>query len=210
MNNFTTTVFSLLLMVFSVAAFANNTAKTYEGSVILEDGQTLEGTIEMAGPILNEMKVKFIDNNGTSTIYKAKEVIAYSFIFPKYNAATKTYDNQVIEYVKKEMAVSPVPFGPKEVLVERQINGTISLYNFCVETRASSQAFSHSYFVEKDGQTIELSTGNYKGVLQGLVADYPALKVKVGQKGYSYKYVDNIVTEYNDYLINNSPSYGVR
>lgn len=210
MKYFTTTVFTLLLMVFSLATFANDGAKTYEGSVILENGQILEGRIEMLSPTLNEVKVKFIDNQGNSTIYKAKEVAAYSFAFPKYNAQTKSYDNEIIEYVKKEMTVAPIPFGPKEVLVERQVSGSISLYNFYVETRASSVAFVHSYFVEKDGQLIEVNTDNYKTILQDLVADYPELKAKVGKKGYNYKFIANIITEYNEYAAPKGAFYGAR
>lgn len=210
MKYFTTTVFTLLLMVFSVAAFANDGAKTYEGSVVLENGQTLNGKIEMLSPTLNEVKVKFIDDSGNATIYKAKEVAAYSFAFPKYNAQTKSYDEEIVEYVKKEMTVAPIPFGPKEVLVERQVKGSISLYNFYIETRASTEAFTHNYFVEKDGQMIELNTNNYKRILQDMVANYPELKAKVGQKGYSYKYVAKVIEEYNEYAAPKGTFYGVR
>ena len=210
MKNFTTTVFTLLLMVFSVTAFANDGAKVYEGTITLENGETLDGKIEMLSPTLNEVKVKFIDNNGKSTIYKAKEVAAYSFAFPKYNAQTKSYDNEIIEYVKKEMTVAPIPFGSREVLVERQVKGAISLYNFYVETRASSEAFTHNFFVEKDGQMIELTTENYKRILKDMVANYPELKAKIGTKGYSYKYVANIIEEYNAYAAPKGEFYGVR
>jgi hypothetical protein len=200
MKYFTTTIFTILLMALSVAAFASNAAKTYEGSVILENGQTLKGEIEMLSPTLNEIKVKFIDDNGNSTVYKAKDVAAYSFIFPKYNANTKSYDDQVIEYVKKEMTVAPILFGPTAVLVERQVSGILSLYNFYVETNASSEAFTHNYLVERDGQMIELKAENYKRILQDLVGSYPALKMKVGEKGYGYKNIDNIIIEYNAFL----------
>lgn len=210
MKYFTTTVFTVLLITFSVAAFANDGAKTYKGSITLENGQTLNGQIEMLSPTLNEVKVKFIDNSGNVTIYKAKEVAAYTFAFPKYNAHTKSYDEEIIEYVKKEMSVAPVPFGSKEALVERQVKGSISLYNFYVETRAASEEFTHNYFVEKDGQMIELNAENYKTILQDLVADYPELKAKVGQKGYTYKFVANIIQEYNKYAAPKGTLYGAR
>jgi hypothetical protein len=210
MKYFTTTAFTLLLMIFAFVAFANNTAKTYEGSVTLENGETLSGKIEMLSPTLNEIKVKFIDHEGIATIYKAKEVVTYSFTFSKYNPQTKSYDDEIIEYVKKEMTVAPIPFGPKEVLVERQVNGSISLYNFYVETRAASEAFIHNYLVEKNGAMIELNTDNYKIILQNMVADYPELKAKVGQKGYTYKYISKIIEEYNQYVAPKSAAYGVR
>ncbi|NJN76920.1 MAG: hypothetical protein HC803_00165 [Saprospiraceae bacterium] len=210
MKYFTTTAFTLLFAIFAVTVFANSNAKVYEGSVILENGQTLEGKIEMLSPTLNEVKVKFIDNNGRSTTYKAKEVAGYNFIFPKYNAKTKSYDNQVIEYVKREVSTAPIPFGPREVLVERQVKGSISLYNFYVETRASSVAFTHNYFVEKDGQMIALDKSNYKEILKDLVADYPELKTKIGRKGYNYSSIAELIEEYNDYTSPKGVFYGAR
>ena len=210
MKYFTTTAFTLLFMVFTVSIFANNNVKIYKGSVTLENGQVLEGQIQMLSPTLNEVKVKFVANDGSITTYKAKEVAAYSFIFPKYNAKTKSYDNNVIEYVKKEVSIAPIPFGPKAVLVERQVSGIINLYNFYVETRASAEAFTHNFFVEKDGQMITLDMNNYKIVLKDMVADYPELKAKVGTKGYTYKYIAKTIKEYNDYTAPKGMYFGAK
>ena len=194
-----TTLFTAILMTFAVTVFANDDVKVYEGSVVLTNGETLVGQIQMLSPTLNEVKVKFIASNGKATTYKANEVTSYNFVFPKYDASTKSYKNETVEYVKKTVEVSPVPFGPKEILVERQEAGSISLYNFYAETRAAAHAFSHNYFVEKDGQMIAVTQENFKSVVKDMVADYPALKVKVGKKGYGYKYIAKIIKEYNDY-----------
>ena len=208
MKNFTT-LFTAILVTFAVAVFANDDAKVYEGSVVLESGQTLVGQIEMLSPTLNEVKVKFIASNGKATTYKASEVLAYSFAFPKYDASTKTYINETIEYIKKEVTVAPIPFGPKSVLIERQVAGTINLYNFYMETRAAEHAFEHNYFVEKDGQMIEMNRENFKTVLKDMVASYPELQVKVGTKGYGYKQVAEIIKEYNDYTAPKDALFGM-
>jgi hypothetical protein len=208
MKNFTT-LFTAILMVFAMTAFANDDAKVYNGTITLENGETLTGQIQMLSPTMNEVKVKFIDANGKKTTYKAKEVAAYSFEFPKYDHKTKTYNNEVIEYVKKAVAVSPIPFGPKEILVERQAEGTISLYNFYAETRQATHAYAHNYFVEKDGQMIEMNRENFKTILKDMVADYPELRAKVGKKGYGYKYVAKIVTEFNDYAAPKTEMFGM-
>jgi hypothetical protein len=208
MKNFTT-LFTAILMVFAVAAFANDDTKVYEGSVVLENGQTLVGQIEMLSPTLNEVKVKFIASNGKTTTYKADEVAAYSFAFPKYDAATQTYINETIEYVKKEVTVAPIPFDPKSVLIERQVAGTINLYNFYAETRAAEHAFQHNFFVEKDGQMIEMNRENFKTILKDMVTDYPELQVKVGTKGYGYKQVGQIVQEYNEYIAPKRALFGM-
>jgi hypothetical protein len=198
MKNFTT-LFTAILMTFAITVFANDDVKVYEGSVVLENGQTLVGQIEMLSPTLNEVKVKFIASNGKVTIYKAAEVASYRFTFPKYDAATKSYKKETIEYVKKEVTVAPVPFGSKSVLIERQVAGTINLYNFYIETRAAEHAFEHNFFVEKDGQMIEMNRENFKTILKDVVADYPELQVKVGTKGYGYKNIAETIQEYNEY-----------
>ncbi len=208
MKNFTT-LFTAILMTFAITVFANDEAKIYEGSVVLENGQTLVGQIEMLSPTLNEVKVKFIASNGKATIYKADEVASYRFTFPKYDAATKSYKKETIEYVKKEVAVAPVPFGPKEVLIERQVAGTINLYNFYMETRAAEHAFEHNYFVEKNGQMTEVNRENFKNILKDMVASYPELQVKIGTKGYGYKDIAEIVKEYNKYTTPKDALFGM-
>ena len=209
MKNFTTTTFIALLMTIATMTFANDDAKVYNGTVVLENGETLVGQIQMLSPTLNEVKVKFIGENGATKTYKAKEVASYSFQFPKYDHKTKTYNNEVVEYVKKEVGVSPVPFGAKEVLVERQAAGTINLYNFYTETRQAAHAYAHNYFVEKDGQMIEVNRKNFKSILKDLVADFPELSTKVGKKGYGYSKISKIISEYNNNTSSNGEMFGM-
>jgi hypothetical protein len=208
MKNFTT-LFTAILMTFAITVFANDNVKIYEGSVVLENGETLVGQIQMLSPTMNEVKVKFIASNGKAKTYRANEVAAYSFAFPKYDAKTKTYKNITIEYIKKEVTVAPVPFGPKSVLVERQVAGTINLYNFYIETRAAEHAFTHNYFVEKDGQMITMNRSNFKIILKDMVADYPELQVKVGKKGYGYRQIAQIIKEYNEYSAPKGAFFGM-
>lgn len=209
MKNFTS-LFTAILMTFAVTVFANDDAKIYAGKVVLETGETLTGSIEMLSPTLNEVKVKFMDANGKVTVFKSSEVASYSFNFPKYNAETKTYNNEVIEYVKKTVEIAPVPFGSKEALIERQVAGTINLYNHYYETRAAETPFTHVVYVEKDGVMIAITPENYKAILSDLVADYAELKAKVGTKGYGFKYVATIIKEYNDYTSPKGEMFGLR
>ena len=101
-----TTLFTAILMTFAVTVFANDDVKVYEGSVVLTNGETLVGQIQMLSPTLNEVKVKFIASNGKATTYKANEVNSYSFEFSKYDSKTKSYKNETVEYVKKTVEVS--------------------------------------------------------------------------------------------------------
>jgi hypothetical protein len=94
-------------------------------------------------------------------------------------------------------------------LIERQVAGTINLYNFYAETRAAEHAFQHNFFVEKDGQMIEMNRENFKTILKDMVTDYPELQVKVGTKGYGYKQVGQIVQEYNEYIAPKRALFGM-
>ncbi len=187
-----------ILMIFSTKIFATDgEAKIYEGQVVLENGQILKGKIEMLSPTLNEVKVKFIDANGNETIFKSKEVASYRFLFEKHNPSTNTSTKETIEYVKKNVEVSPIPFGPKEVLLERQVAGTINFYNHYIETRTAEHAFDCVNFVEKNGQMIEINRENFKTILKDLFADVPNLAANVGQKGYGFRNIPNMIAEYN-------------
>ncbi|MFK7950094.1 MAG: hypothetical protein AB8G11_21060, partial [Saprospiraceae bacterium] len=63
--------------------------------------------------------------------------------------------------------------------------------------------------VEKDGQMIEVNRENFKSIMKDMVADYPALQAKVGKKGYSYKYIANIVNEYNTHISPKGEMFGM-
>lgn len=202
MKNSNITLIILLFVSFSFIAFGNNDTKTYKGTVTLESGEVLEGHIQLLSPTLNEIRVKFIDGNGNINTYKSNEITKYNFVFPRWDVSTKTYRDVVIEYVKKEVTVAPIPFGPKEVLIELQVKGDIQVYNYYMETRTSPHAFSHNYLIEKDGELILVDALNYKSVLKGMMVDFPELESKIGNKGYTYKYLVEVVGQYNKAMAN--------
>lgn len=45
-------------------------------------------------------------------------------------------------------------FGPKEVLIERQVTGIINMYNHYVEERANSYKIQHIIYVEKGNDMV--------------------------------------------------------
>ena len=155
---------TILTFTFTFTAYADTSKKIYRGYVVTTKGDTLRGQIQMLSPTLNEVKVKFIASNGQKQTFKAKEVLAYSFIVPTHKKG-----NQTITYSRKQVENAPVPFGPKDVLVERQINGKISLYNHYVETRAGQYAYNHFFLLEKDGKTVTINRENFKKAVKNVV-----------------------------------------
>ena len=198
------TCFSLALVMISFTnSFAKEDAKVYNGYVVLKTGDTLHGKIVMLSPSLNEVKVKLIGKSGKKKVFKAKYIASYAFETFSYNRQLEEQVSQWVYYVNKRVERAPVPFGPKNVLIERQEAGTINLYNHYVETRTDNQPLKHFLYLEKGDEMIKITKKNYKVTLKSMLKDYPELQAKIGTRGYGFKYVGKIVAQYNDYSNNN-------
>lgn len=195
------TIFSLVA-IFSVSASAT---KSYQGYVVLNNDEKVEGTIQMLSPTLNEVKVKFTSTDGKKITYKAKEVKEYGFQVEKWNSQTRVHDVNTIVYVRQNVERSPVAFGPTSVLIERQESGAINMYNHFVEQNANTEnPFVHVIYVQKaNNDLVEVTKSNYKVVLKEMTAEYPELSAKVGTKGYGFKHVAQMVSTYNAWMADN-------
>ena len=159
----------------------------------------------MLSPTLNEVKVKFISKKNKKKVFKAKEVKEYGFKVEKWNHKTRQHDINTITYVKQTVERSPIAFGPKEVLVERQVAGTINMYNHFVEMNSNvKMPFEHIIYVEKTAnELVSLTKKNYRKVLKEMTAEYPELQAKVGSRGYGFKHVAQIIETYNNWMLDN-------
>jgi hypothetical protein len=191
-----------LTIIFSVSASA---AKSYQGYVVLNNDEKVEGTIQMLSPTLNEVKVKFTSTAGKKVTYKSKEVKEYGFSVEKWNKTTRTHDVKTITYVRQNVERSPIAFGPTNVLVERQETGVVNMYNHFVEMNNNvKNPFVHVIYAQKgNDDLVEVTKSNYKVVLKGMTAEYPELSSKVGTKGYGFKHVAQIISTYNAWMTDN-------
>ncbi len=200
---------NLLLLTIAIFAFSFSASadakKVYEGYVITTNGETLEGNIEMLSPSLNEVKVKFTSNAGKKSTFKAKEVKEYGFEVEQWNHKTRQHFTSKITYVKKTVERSPIAFGPKEVLIERQVTGTVNMYNHFVEMNSNVETpFEHIIYVEKTAnELVVLTKKNYRTVLKEMVAEYPELQAKVGSRGNGFKHVAQIIETFNNWMLEN-------
>lgn len=193
------TVFTVLFVSILFATTALAEAKIYKGYVLTISGEKLIGEIEMLSPSLNEVKVKFIGQGNTKQLFKAKEVKEYAFVVKKWNKEEKTYDEQWITYVQKEVERAPVAFGSTTALIEREIEGTINLYNHYIEQNGNTEApFTHVIYLEKEvGNLISVTEENYKEVLKKMMSDNATLFEKIGKKGYTFPKLADILMLYN-------------
>lgn len=176
--------------------------KVYDGFVIIASGDTLQGKVQMLSPTLNQVKIKFIDESGKKQLYKAKELQAYAFQVKVWDHTKKESIYKWIHYTKKTVEIPPIPFSSTEVLVQQELIGKISIYNYYRELRAE-QTMEHIVYLEKEGKMYVVDKVNYKNILRSLMKDAPFLSDKVGTKGYTYKFLDESIKEYNQGLMEN-------
>ena len=174
----------------------NITKKTYSGFLITTSGDTLKGKIQMLSITMNQVKVKFINEKGKRRVYRAKDLQSYSFKVKVWNRLAQEYDVKWILYTKKTVEKPPVPFSSNKVLVQQEVIGNISIYNYYIETR-SNQSIEHIVYLEKDDILYVVDKTNYKKILSILMADFPFMKDKVGTKNYTYKHLNATIKEYN-------------
>lgn len=210
MKNLFTHIALILVVFFSFAFQAQAGSKTYNGYVITTSNETLEGEIEMLSPVLNEVKVKLIQK-GKKTTLKAKEVKEYGFEVERWNNKTRGYDIAKITYVKKVVERSPIAFGPKEVLIERQVTGHIKMYNHFVEHNSNVRnPLEHIIYVEKGQENmVSIDRKNYRRVLKEMTAEYPVLQSKIGTIGHGFKHIPEIISTYNNWMLDNSEEFAM-
>lgn len=202
-----TTIHTSLLTVISACLFMSMTCiklpkiptkpegKIYEGFVVTAAGDTLHGKLQMFSPTQNQIKIKFISEE-TETIFKAKELQTYSFNVLTKNRKTKKEVSTWVNYTKKKVERPPVPFGSTEVLLQQLVRGEISLYNYYIENRTDN-TMEHLIYIEKGGKLEIVNKDNYKKSLKALMEDKPEMLEKVGTKGYTFKFLEDTISEYN-------------
>ena len=127
------TLLILLTLIFiSFSAFKGKTKKgkmLYEGFIITTKNDTIEGKIQFINPTYNELKVRFF-KEGKKKVYEAHQLSGYSFAIKRFNKETRKNEKYWINYVRKRVQKSPIRQGTTDVFIERQVQGSISLYNF--------------------------------------------------------------------------------
>ncbi len=194
MKNFTIILIALLTAV-QVSA-----KKAFPGYVINTNGEKVEGKVFVVSPTYNEVKVKFVDNNNKKETFKAKELTEYGFDVEKFNSETRAYEVIEITYIRKVVEDAPVRFGSKDIMIERQVNGAIKVYNQYIESDSRiGGGLAHFFYVEGENgvEFTKLTKKNYKEVMKAATADFPALQEKIGTRGFGYMHIAKIAQTYN-------------
>lgn len=195
-----------IIAFFVLGSSSAQAGKVYQGYVITTDKEFIKGKIEMLSPALNEVKVKMETESGERKVFKAKDVQEYGFEVPRWDHETRQHVNTTIVYVKRTVERSPIAFGPREVLLERQVNGAVSMYNHFIEQNANvDEPLIHIIYVEREpGTLIEINRDNFATVLRSLLSDHADLAANIGTRGYGFKHIPEILAAYNDWTATQS------
>ena len=193
----------ILLLFITTATFAAK--KSFSGYVVTTENDTLYGSVLIVSPTANELKVKFVDENQKKYNFKASDLESYSFEVPKYDKELRKHTTEWIHYVRKTVEDAPIRFGTTDILVERQVNGAIQVYNQYVEADEKiGGTLAHFFYVESQGKVdfSKITKQNYKKIMQKATADFMELNKKIGQKGFGYKHIVKIAQIYNQHYSN--------
>lgn len=197
---------STLLIAFTffanIATATDRTAEQiYTGYVILSAGDTLHGEIEFINPTLNEEVVVFYNNEGKRTKYvPTDDLKGYAFLFRRHNKFTKQLEPYWFSYVVKTI---PTAKGEKTVFLQKEVEGTITLYSFyTLETKGiNERSYKHNYFVETAENLVRIDRINYRDAIKTyIVMGNSDLESNLGTAGFGYKYLSNLVDIQNAWL----------
>ena len=193
-----TNIFTIIIAL--LVAVQVSAKKTFPGYVINTNGEKVEGKVFVVSPTYNELKVKFVNSDNKKTTFKAKELVEYGFEVPQYNRETRSHETVVITYIRKNVEDAPVRFGSTDIMVERQVNGEIKVYNQYIEADSKiGGGVQHFFYVETENGLgfTKVTKSNYKKVMKEATANFPALQEMVGTSGYGYKHIVKIAETFN-------------
>jgi hypothetical protein len=195
----------ILILAIITISQESNANKIYDGYVKTLLGKMHTGQIKMQTPSLNEVKVHFKSKAGKKHIFKADEVKEYGFEVEKWNSKERKHYTTEVIYVKKKVERSPVAFGPKEVLLEREVKGAICLYHHFIEKNANvEEPLEHILYVEKiNNELMPITKKNYRAILKKITREYEGLQEEIGEKGKSFNNLAQIIMSYNEWIMDN-------
>ena len=208
---------SLGLLVFLVSAFTNPDLKDNEGLegiagkkvvkvpgyILNKNGKKLEGKITPGSITDNELKITFFNRSGQKKTYKPKDIQGYG-----YEAEVEDDlglgDVEWVHYESAKADYPPKPFASKDVFMQRESEGTISLFCYYIEVRNNPKnPFRYVYYLkDQDGKLNKIEKDDFKKVSKTLFKDYTAMNNRIGRKDFLYKNLDRMVRDYNYWVAN--------
>jgi len=207
----------LCLLVFLLAAFTSPEQEDYDhqegvafkketkvsGYILDKNGKKVEGKIIPGTITGNELKITFISRSGQKKTYKPKDIKGYGYE-AEIEDDLGLGETEWLHYETAKVDYPPKPFASKDVFMQRESEGTISLYCYYIEVRNNpKQPFRYIYYLkDQNGKLNKIEKDDFKKVSKTLFKDYTAMSNRIGRKDFLYKNLDRMVRDYNYWVAN--------
>lgn len=208
---------SLGLVVFLLTAFTSPVSEESEGQegvafkkevkvpgyILDKNGKKVEGKIVPGSITGNELKITFISRSGQKKSYKPKDIKGYGYE-AEIEDDLGLGDTEWVHYESAKADYPPKPFASKDVFMQRESEGAISLYCYYIEVRNNpKQPFRYVYYLkDQNGKLNKIEKDDFKKVSKTLFKDYTAMSNRIGRKDFLYKNLDRMVRDYNYWVAN--------
>jgi len=173
------------------------------GYVLLNDGEKVEGKVQIGSITDNETKVVFY-KKGTNKkkIYKTKDLSGYGFEEKEIDEIGRTIKRWV-HFDRHKVDYPPKIFASTTVFLEREEQGIVTLYTYYVEVRDNpKKPYKYYYYLlTEDGDLEKVDRDAFASTAKKVFKDYSALTSRVGKKDFEYRNLDRMVRDYNYWTV---------
>lgn len=196
--------FSTLLLLAALTFIASTEAFALKGKqdgyIITNSGKKIEGKIKARNITLDQIRIRFYGNDGTTKVYKPSEIQGYGY---KYYGETQfgTYDWMQADFRSKYVDRPPFVFGPMRVFLEIEEQGEeITLYNYYINKGADVEdPVEINYYLERKStrEFVKINRENFLTAGGDFFSYHPEIPHKLGGVNYRFRHMYKVVREYN-------------
>lgn len=193
-------IFTILTtLLITVSVFAKKS--TFDGYIITKNGERVFGKVKTRNVTTDQMKITFIQGK-VKTTFKARELSGYGY----EHIGENQFGEDVLTWrhykTKTAQSFAPKAFASKTVFMEIMEQGTVTLYDYYVETpRDIENPYKRFFYLEResDNELIEVSKDNYEDLAAMYFEDNYELAEKVGTINHRFRHLYKVVKIYNDW-----------
>jgi hypothetical protein len=120
------------------------------GYIIQNNGDTIVGKIKVQTRSKNQIKVKFVFENGRKKTFRPKNLIGYGYRTGSPPPTCSPYRYR--HFLKRTADDKPMPFSSKMVFMEVKASGRAILYSYYVQNNENVEnKYFHYYYLQFNG-----------------------------------------------------------
>ncbi len=195
----------ILLLFITIPVFLSNVAGVnkkfkYEGYIINAEGEKINGHVILKSNLTyDEVKIKFINYKGKKSTYKAKNIKGFGYRSIKNNeAGNRSW--MWSHYESKKVDEAPVPFGPKNVFMERITEGEVVLFQYWIQQNTNiDNPYKRYFYVQRGDETVKLTNKNFIEEGRAFFSDNEDIVANLGKVNHRFRHTKKVVKKYNDW-----------